>query len=94
MTNDDAGAQDDDDGEKKDELELMLLLGANERRLGRRSGPDNGWMGTRREQGTAATLSRKLIPQLEHYLSLNGTGRHHLSTLVGRRCCGQTRSRE
>ena len=33
----------DDDGEKEDELELMLLLGANERRLGRRSGPDNGW---------------------------------------------------
>ena len=33
-----------------------------------------------------AALSRP-IPQLEHYLSLNGTGRHHLS----RR--GQTRSR-
>ena len=93
MTNDDAGAQDDDDGEKEDELELMLLLGANERRLGRRSGPDNGWARDANWE-RPATLSRKLIPQLEHYLSLNGTGRHHLSTLVGRRCCGQTRSRE
>ena len=85
----------DDDGEKEDELELMLLLGANEhRRRSRRpfvrasiaaAGQWNGWARERRK-GRLAALSRP-IPQLEHYLSLNGTGRHHLS----RR--GQTRSR-
>ena len=87
----------DDDGEKEDELELMLLLGANEhRRRSRRPRPSvrasiaaagqwNGWARERRK-GRLAALSRP-IPQLEHYLSLNGTGRHHLS----RR--GQTRSR-
>ena len=85
----------DDDGEKEDELELMLLLGANEhRRRSRRprvhcSSRTMEWMGTRTDGGRddwLAALSRP-IPQLEHYLSLNGTGRHHLS----RR--GQTRSR-
>ena len=91
----------DDDGEKEDELELMLLLGANEhRRRSRRprpsvrpsarplQQPDNGMDGHANggRDDWLAALSRP-IPQLEHYLSLNGTGRHHLS----RR--GQTRSR-
>ena len=52
MTNDDAGAQDDDDGEKEDELELMLLLGANVASSWSSFGAGQ-WMGTRRELGTA-----------------------------------------
>ena len=59
----------DDDGEKEDELELMLLLGANEhRRRSRRlsvrasiaaAGQWNGWARERRK-GRLAALSRPI----------------------------------